>query len=182
MRGQFIKGSVADMLINMEGSVNALAWAVAGLSILVILCLSWLYRLHRRFSTVFAGVNNSKNLADTIVDYYKKVGATYDKLNNLQKSYEHLAGIGARSIQKTGIVRFNPFRDTGGDQSFVLALLDNHDSGFLMTSIHGREGTRVYIKPVEYGSSKYALSEEEKGALKAALSPAKQRVKAANAK
>lgn len=131
-------------------------------------CLYSLNRLSLRFKNAFGSLDSKQDLAKTISEYFNKVSSTHQKLDNLQRSYNHLAAIGTRSIQKIGMVRFNPFRDTGGDQSFVLALLDNHDSGFLMTSIHGREGTRIYVKPVEYGSSKYAFSEEEKGALKAA--------------
>jgi hypothetical protein len=71
--------------------------------------------------------------------------------------------------QKISIVRFNPFGDTGGDQSFSLAVLDAHDSGYVLTSIHGRQGTRVYVKPVDFGKSKYTLSSEEQQALSQAI-------------
>lgn len=70
-----------------------------------------------------------------------------------------------RATQKVSIVRFNPFGDTGGDQSFALALLDAEDSGYILTGIHSRQGTRVYIKPIDLGKSKYNLSEEEQQAL-----------------
>jgi hypothetical protein len=138
-----------------------LAVAIGGL----IYNLYWVRRLRQRFSSAFASLDSKQDLAQTITDYFAELGATSDKLDNLQKSYEHLADIGARSIQKTSVVRFNPFRNTGGDQSFVLGLLDNNDSGFLLTSIHSREGTRIYIKAIEYGNSPHALSAEEKQAL-----------------
>jgi len=66
-------------------------------------------------------------------------------------------------------VRFNPFGDTGGDQSFSLAVLDAHDSGYVLSSIHGRQGTRVYVKPIDFGKSKYQLSTEEDQALSQAV-------------
>lgn len=88
---------------------------------------------------------------------------------------EHLAQIrqkiaeverqGQWHIQKTGVVRFNPFAETGGDQSFALALLDGQDSGIVVLSLHGREATRVYVKPVKNGKSRYELSGEEKQAI-----------------
>ncbi|NTV41155.1 MAG: DUF4446 family protein, partial [Candidatus Moranbacteria bacterium] len=81
-----------------------------------------------------------------------------------------------KSIHKVGIVRFNPFKDIGGDQSFALALLDGKDCGIVISSLHTREGTRIYSKPVIKGiSEKYTLTEEEKNAIKEAtvLKPSK---------
>lgn len=67
------------------------------------------------------------------------------------------------NIQKVGLVRFNPFAETGGDQSFCLALLDGEDSGLVISSLHSRETTRIYAKPVRKGKSAgYDLSAEEK--------------------
>jgi hypothetical protein len=136
--------------------------------VLLAYCL-WINRkLKRRFKAAFANLESDRDLADTMVEYFEKLGTTSKTLKNLQRSYDHLAAIGTVSLQKIGLVHFNPFRDTGGKQSFVLALLDNHNSGLLLTSIHGREGTRVYIKSIEYGGSQLALSQEEKQALEQA--------------
>ncbi|PIQ05298.1 MAG: hypothetical protein COW72_02875, partial [Candidatus Nealsonbacteria bacterium CG18_big_fil_WC_8_21_14_2_50_37_10] len=72
------------------------------------------------------------------------------------------------SIQKIGLVRFNPFKEIGGNQSFSVALLDGNDSGIVVTSLYSREGNRVYGKPIEKGVSNYLLSEEEKQVLEIA--------------
>lgn len=69
------------------------------------------------------------------------------------------------NIQKISIVRFNPFKDVGGNQSFSIALLDASKSGVVITSLYTREGNRVYAKPVKNGQSEYLLSEEEKKAI-----------------
>lgn len=135
----------------------------------ILVCGFWVWQLRRRFKAALGSLDDKKSLAHTLTTYFDRLGVTAKTLENLKTSYKHLADIGARSIQKIGMVRFNPFRDTGGDQSFVLALLDNQDTGFLLTSIHGREGTRVYIKPIAYGASKYQLSDEETRAIKSAL-------------
>ena len=66
-------------------------------------------------------------------------------------------------------MRFNPFEDTGGNQSFALALLDGRGDGFVVSSLHARAGTRVYAKAIAAGSSEAALSDEEAEALKQAL-------------
>ena len=55
-----------------------------------------------------------------------------------------LEGAQRRSFQRIGLVRFNPFEDTGGNQSFALALLDQAGDGFVVSSLHARAGTRVY--------------------------------------
>ena len=76
---------------------------------------------------------------------------------------------GRRAIQRVGLVRFNPFEDTGGNQSFALALTDVAGTGFIVSSLHSRTGTRVYAKAVSGGRSDGALSEEETEALRQAL-------------
>ena len=72
-------------------------------------------------------------------------------------------------IQKIGLLRFNPFKDTGGDQSFILALLDAKDTGVVITALYSRSGTRWYAKKVVKGKGlEHELSEEETKALKIA--------------
>jgi hypothetical protein len=73
------------------------------------------------------------------------------------------------SLGRVGLVRFNPFEDTGGNQSFALALLDGRGDGFVVSSLHARAGTRVYAKAISNGSSEAALSDEESEALRRAL-------------
>jgi hypothetical protein len=73
------------------------------------------------------------------------------------------------SFGRIGLVRFNPFEDTGGNQSFALALLDGHGDGFVVSSLHARAGTRVYAKAIVKGASETALSTEESEALRIAL-------------
>jgi hypothetical protein len=73
------------------------------------------------------------------------------------------------SLGRVGLVRFNPFEDTGGNQSFALALLDGRGDGFIVSSLHARTGTRLYAKAVAGGASETALSEEESEALRQAL-------------
>lgn len=73
-------------------------------------------------------------------------------------------------IQKIGFVRFNPFDDIGGDQSFALALLDFRNNGIVLSSLHGRSATRIYGKPVkEGGKAGYEFSMEEKEAIAQAI-------------
>jgi hypothetical protein len=76
---------------------------------------------------------------------------------------------GKLHVQRVGIVRFNPFSDTGGSQSFTLALLDGNGSGLVMTSLYARNGNRWYVKEIISGKGKeMALSKEEQAAIKKA--------------
>ncbi len=75
---------------------------------------------------------------------------------------------GRRALQRIGLVRFNPFEDTGGNQSFALALLDADGNGWVLSSLHARGGTRVYAKAITAGRSDAALSDEETAAIRQA--------------
>ncbi|MBU0476418.1 DUF4446 family protein [Patescibacteria group bacterium] len=93
-------------------------------------------------------------------------------LKNLEKDFkkiaedmESLKKESKFSLQKVGVVRFNPFSGIGGDQSFSVALLNANNNGVVITSLFTREGNRVYAKPVDKGESKYSLSSEEKEAI-----------------
>ena len=121
-------------------------------------------RLSRRFDMALGGTS-ADSLETTLAGHLARVENVDKRLGELDADYERLAVTNSLASQKIAIVRFNPFGDTGGDQSFVLAVLDAHNSGYVLTSIHGREGTRVYVKPIDFGKSKHTLSIEEKQAL-----------------
>lgn len=73
------------------------------------------------------------------------------------------------SLHKYGIVKYDAFEDMGGKLSFVLALLDKENTGFLLNAIHSRENCFLYIKEIVNGESYIMLSEEEVEALKRAV-------------
>src|SRR3972149_6302891 len=76
-----------------------------------------------------------------------------------------------KAVQRVGLVRFNPFEDTGSNQSFALALLDEDGDGVVVSSLHSRNAPRLYAKPVVAGGTEAALSAEEAEALRAAQVP-----------
>ena len=73
------------------------------------------------------------------------------------------------AVQSVGLVRFDAFDDMGGKLSFAAALLDGEGDGIVLSSINGRSETRIYAKPVDRGSSRVNLSEEEEEAIRRAL-------------
>ncbi len=85
--------------------------------------------------------------------------------HDLEKKYieveKRLIDLEKKSIQKLGVVRFNPFSDIGGDQSFSVALLDGEENGVIITGLYSRDESRIFAKPVEKGKSSYNLSDNE---------------------
>ena len=107
-----------------------------------------------------------QQLLDSHLGKVIEVGA---KAEELSRMYETLEARSRGSLQHVGIVRFNPFEDTGSDQSFAIALLDDRRDGIVLSSLHGRGQTRVFAKPVEGGESSHQLSDEEAQAISLAV-------------
>jgi len=101
----------------------------------------------------------------------KDVSLAKKDIENLKSYCDKIQKEGLLHIQKIGLVRFNPFKDTGGDQSFILSLVDGSDTGVIISGLYARSGTRWYAKRIVKGKSiDHELSEEEKKALKEAKS------------
>ncbi len=143
--------------------------AVILLLILNIFLLVHILGMRDRLKKFFLG-RNAKDLEDVLAQQIKRQMKSESDIKELFKSSRDLWKITLKSVHKVGVVRFNPFKDTGGDQSFAIALLDSSDSGIVISSLFTREGTRIYSKPIDKGKSKYPLSEEEKTAIEKAQS------------
>lgn len=91
------------------------------------------------------------------------------EIKNIKSEILLIKDLSRLNLQRVGLVKFNPFRESGGDHSFSLALLDGNKNGIIITSLHTRERTRVYLKEVVSGESNVNLSEEEQKALKQTL-------------
>jgi len=145
-------------------------------SIVILVLLAWnvflqvrLEKTRKRIKIFFEG-RKTKDLEEVIAEQLKRTKKTESDIEKLFKWNEDLQKIADISIQKVGVIRFNPFKDTGGDQSFAIALLDKDNNGLVISSLYSREGTRIYTKPVEKEESSYHLSEEEKQAIQKAIS------------
>ena len=97
-----------------------------------------------------------------ILAQFKELKENFERIS---AELENLKKENKFNLQKVGIVRFNPFMEVGGNQSFSIALLDGNDNGIVITSLYTRERNRVYGKPIKNGQSEYLLSEEEKKAI-----------------
>jgi hypothetical protein len=148
---------------------------VVGLSVIVLLLLLIVFvqaRRLRRIGERLDGITRSsegRSLEAILDAHLDKVYAVAAELDELSARSAVLEANGRRSIQRIGLVRFNPFEDTGGNQSFALALTDAGGDGFVVSSLHSRTGTRLYAKTIAAGRSDAALSSEEAEALRQAL-------------
>lgn len=107
-----------------------------------------------------------KTLTELLNDLLKEEKLNQIELNKVLTKMEELDLEAKRHIQKIGYVRFNPFTDTGGDQSFSLALMDGVNNGAVLTSLYSRTGVRWYIKSIKNGKGvEHDLSKEEKEAI-----------------
>jgi hypothetical protein len=141
--------------------------------VLSLVLLFVLYRYRSRQAELLEGSDLGK--LDDIVAKNKKQIANHNKnLKELGEILSELVENNRLNIQKIGIVRYNPFEDTGSNMSFALALLDGHGNGVVISSLHGREGTRIYAKPIFESESKHQLTEEERSAILMAQKSYKQ--------
>ncbi|RLC92073.1 MAG: hypothetical protein DRI79_01490 [Chloroflexi bacterium] len=147
-----------------------LIWVVA-LTILVIVGIVWvldlqarLRRLQRRYESVFTGGEDA-SLTVALEGLASRLAETTARTERLVARAEQIDATLAHTVQGVGLVRFRAFQDTGGDQSFALALADGEGNGVVISALYGRDATRIYAKPVQNWLSPKALSEEEKQAL-----------------
>jgi hypothetical protein len=147
---------------------------LAGLTVVVIVVAGSLLAVRRRIGRTADGYRRltgdmtDASLAETLERHLDRVEAVDDRLGELDTAYRSLEARSRGSLQHLGVVRFNPFPDTGSDQSFAIALLNDRHSGVVISSLHARSGTRVFAKPVDAGQARYALSDEEAEALRIA--------------
>ena len=157
-----------------EQTVSSLVVALVVLVVLLVLWVAWLQRseamLRRRLRRVLP--QGESGGIDEILDrQLTRIDSLSERVDALNKLHRELEALGERTIQKVGVIRYNPFSDTGGDQSFAIALLDALGNGVVLSSLHSRTDTRVFAKAVQNGRSKYQLSDEEQDAIKKALAP-----------
>ena len=153
----------------MNISLETTLIGAAGILVVAVIVLgARLWRMERRLRAIFEG-KDAKNLEDVFALLRKEVMEARRSLQSLDERVAEARGKLRGSVQNVGIVRFNPFRDAGGDQSFCIALLDEQQNGVVISSLYSRDGVRVYGKPIQSGASTYTLSGEEKQAIQRAI-------------
>ncbi len=157
------------MTIEAAVSIAAAALVVA---VVALLLAVWLVLRTRRLARLAAFQPNLPDDLRAMLE--REIGRLDDLVRQVEDARDRLPTVERQAmaaVQHVGIVRFNPFEDTGGQQSFVLAMLDASGTGFVVSSLHSRQATRLYLKQLTNGRSEAQLSEEETEALRQAGVP-----------
>ena len=154
---------------------STLSLAVIVLGIAVIALAGWLAavqrseaRMRNRLRRILSD-NGTTGLDEILDGQAKRIEQLLTRVDGLNALEQELEASSRLALQKVGIVRFNPFQDSGGDQSFAIALLDQGGTGIVLSSLHGRAETRIFAKQVVNARSTHSLSDEEQQAIKAAI-------------
>lgn len=134
-----------------------LSLAVLTLGIFVVI-------FYKRLKSLSLG-NNAQSLESIIVETHEYVKRLAEHQKKLTVDVRNLEEDATHNIQNIGVVRFNPFKETGGSQSFAIALTDKHRNGIVLSSLYTRDRVNIFAKPVTKGSSEYLLMKEELEAL-----------------
>ncbi len=154
----------------IDPAVVIISLAVITLLLLIatIICILQTNRLYRRYDYFMRG-KDAESLEETILKQMDEIRelksqdrANKDAIRTLTKNVKG-------SYQKFGMVKYNAFKGMGGNLSFAFAMLDLNNTGFVLNSVHSREGCYLYIKSVEKGETEVILGNEEKEALEQAL-------------
>jgi hypothetical protein len=157
-----VSANLGPIVIGLVVVVLALVLAVVGL-------IRRSRKLSRRIESLTQG-SDAASLEGVLGGHMERVRQVVNDVNTVSARTAMLERDLQGSFGRVGLVRFNPFEgDTGGNQSFALALLDGRGDGFVISSLHARAITRMYAKAITKGSSEAALSDEESAALRQAL-------------
>lgn len=144
--------------------ITYLWYAIGALLALCIVLLAVVARLKGRLKVFFTNVKGEE-WETSLKSQIAQLKRVAYRVKDTEEKIKALETIAQKSTQKIGIVRYNPFNETAGNQSFSLAVLDNADNGIVLSTLFTSERSRVYVKPVKNGSSSMTLTDEEKKAI-----------------
>ncbi|MFC1627135.1 DUF4446 family protein [Patescibacteria group bacterium] len=150
------------MVLNLQ----ILQWILLALIVWVTALSVLLLRSMLHYKKLTKNITK-KDLKTILTEVLNNVELNQQEIKQLNSTLKKVQDKIKFHIQKIGFVRFNPFPQTGGDQSFCLSLLDEKDTGFVLSSLHSRNATRVYAKTIKNGKPEgFKLSKEEQKAIK----------------
>lgn len=135
----------------------------------IVILIAWIIRLELRLRRILRG-KDARTLEDTIAHLGKLADEHRAQITHAKQEISSLDAKLKKSIRGISTIRFNPFRDAGGNQSFVTALLTEEGDGVVLSALHARERVSVFAKPIRGYTSSFELSHEEREALEAARS------------
>jgi len=162
-----------DALVTRNAALflGGLVLVIAALAVALVVLAGRARRLEARLEALTRG-EDGRSLAGVLDAHLARVLAVARRQDELDAHAVVLDTQAGRSVQGVALVRFNTFEDTGGNQSFALALLDPAGDGVVLNSLHARDHTRFYAKAVRAGAAEGALSDQEAEAIRLATARA----------
>lgn len=159
------------MSMNFELNLFNIILLVITLLLLVMYILNSikLTKLRKNYSDFMAKLGKGNDINEMLQKYVKDVEEIKKENNEIEQYCRKLDEDSKQNLKKIGMVRYNAYKDTGSDLSFALAILNDNNTGIVLNGIYGRDTSNIYAKPITEGTSKYALSKEEKEALEKAM-------------
>lgn len=161
-----------QMGINFEylliGIMSALLLLTIINFILFIVTKSRQKKLQYKYQQFMKGADG-ESLEETVLERFNEVDKLKEKVDNIDQRLDEVNDTLLFTYQKIGVVKYDAFKEMGGDLSFVVTLLDQSNNGFMINAIHSREGCYTYVKEIKKGESDIVLSEEEQKSLNIAL-------------
>lgn len=147
--------------------VSAVAIIILFIGLVVLLITN--IRVKKQYKKFMEKLGNGSNIEEDLQKYIKQVEEVEKQNGELMVLYDGMKLNLKSCLQKTGMVRYNAFKDVGSDLSFALALLDEKNDGVVLNGIYSRDVSNIYAKPVKNGVSTYTLSHEEEEAIDKAV-------------
>ena len=157
-------GDFIGYKISSDFWVLVLAVLVVILIIVIIVNSAKMSRLKKSYNKFMSG-KDTKSLEETLSDKFLEVDEALEITKNNEKKVNEIADKMHKTFQKSGIVKYDAFNESGGKLSFAFALLNQLNDGVLINAMHTREGCYTYIKEIVDGNSYLILSKEEEKAL-----------------
>lgn len=162
--------AIIDFVV--ANSPYLVAIMIAVMSVLFIMVLNLYYSLNRmqkRYKKMMTGVDDSANLESMLLAHIDETRSVANENEKLREENRRIDALLKTALTRVGVVRFCAFENMGSDLSYAVAMLDSYNNGVVMSSLFGREDSRSYVKPIENGTSTYALTKEEQQALQEAM-------------
>ena len=151
------------------------AYLILALLILTLVMIVLYIRANRQIKALYRTYDrfmrgkDMESMEDTIMAQFDRIQELEQSDDEKRKQIREIRKNLETVYQKTGVVKYDAFRELSGNLSYAVALLDKQNCGILINSMYSREGSYSYIKEIKDGKSSINLSEEEQKALDLAV-------------
>ena len=163
----------------LENIMPLLWWGISALGILLVITFLIQILLYRRLNRRMKRFEASSLTLQTFMSGHKLDTLLQECIQKLTHQEQEFNKINTKlsqvevklrvGVDRAELLRFRAFEKVGSDLSFAFALLNQEGNGVVLSSIHNREESRVYAKPIMEGMSTYSLTGEEKEVIDRAM-------------